>query len=77
MAEQYWQAANWRRLVPKSTTGSLAFALLREHKLGRKRLLHTYLAATLLDNGITTLISCDTDDFKVFTQLRLINPITE
>ena len=77
IAEQYWQAANWRRMIPKSTTGSLAFALLREHKLGRKRLLDTYLAATLLDNGITSLITCDTDDFRVFSRLQLINPMKD
>ena len=77
IAEQYWQAANWHRMIPKSTTGSLTFSLLREHKLGRKRLLDTYLAATLLDNGITSLITCDRDDFKVFSQLQLINPMTD
>ena len=77
IAEQYWQAADWRQLIPKPTTGSRAFALLREHKLGRKRLIDTYLAATLLDHEITALITCDTSDFKTFTQLvELINPLS-
>ena len=75
IAEQYWQAANWQRLIPKSTTGSLAFALLRQYNLGRKRLLDTYLAATLLDNGVASLITCDTEDFRIFSQLHLINPM--
>jgi hypothetical protein len=64
IAEQYWQAANWHRMIPKPTTGSLAFSLLREHNLDRKRLRDTYLAATLLDNGITSLITCDVANFK-------------
>jgi len=76
MAEQYWHAANWHRLIPKSTTGSVALDLSRKHKLGRKRLLDTYLAATLIDNGIPALITCDTQDFKVFGRLQLINPLT-
>ncbi len=77
IAEQYWQATNWHRLLPQFTTGARAFGLLREHKIGRKRLLDTYLAANLLENGITSLITCDTDDFKIFRDLTLINPIKE
>ena len=76
IAEQYWLAADWHPLIPKSTTGSRAFALLRNHRLGRKRLLDTYLAATLLDHGVTTLITCDTGDFNIFSDLQLINPLT-
>ena len=75
IAEQYWQAADWHRLIPKSTTGSRAFALLRDHRLGRERLLDTYLAATLLDYGLTTLITCDTEEFNIFSDLQLINPL--
>jgi predicted nucleic acid-binding protein len=42
-----------------------------------KRFKPPLTAATLIDHGITSLITCDTDDFKIFTQLQLINPITE
>ena len=75
MAEQYWNAGDWHRLVPKPTTGARALALLRQYKLGRKRLLDTYLAATLLDSEIIHLITCNHDDFKIFKELRLINPL--
>ncbi len=47
IAEQYWNASNWRRLLPQPGTGAKAFDLLRLYGLGRKRLLDTCFAATL------------------------------
>ena len=75
IAEQYWNAADWHRLITKPTTGSRAIALLRKHKLGRHRLLDTYFAATLLESGIKALITCNTDDFKIFDEFELIDPV--
>ncbi len=75
IVEQYWNAISWRRLFPQPSTGTRALDLLRSYRLGRKRLLDTYFAATLLDNGVTTLITCDSTDFGVFEELHLINPL--
>ena len=75
MAEQYWNASDWRRLFPQPSTGTRTLDLLRSHRLGRKQLLDTYFAATLLDNGVTSLITCDSKDFGVFEELRLIDPL--
>ena len=50
IVEQYWNASDWRRLFPQPNTGTRALDLLRRYRLGRKRLLDTYFAATLLDN---------------------------
>ena len=75
IAEQYWNASNWRQLLPQSVTGNRALDLLIRYSLGRKRLLDTYLAATLLDNGVTLLVTCDSKDFEVFRELELINPL--
>ena len=75
IVEEYWNASNWHHLLPQPSTGTRALDLLRRYRLGRKRLLDTYFAATLLDNGVTTLITCDETDFRVFEELRLINPL--
>jgi predicted nucleic acid-binding protein len=75
IAQQYWNAADWEQLLPKTTTGARAFDLLRRNKLGRKRLLDTYLAAALLDHGIPALITCNTADFRIFEGLKLIDPL--
>jgi predicted nucleic acid-binding protein len=77
LAEQYWSASNWQQLLPGSGTAARAFDLLRRHELGRNRLLDTYFAATLLDNRITSLVTCDVKDFRVFRELALINPLEE
>jgi predicted nucleic acid-binding protein len=74
IVEQYWNAANWRKLLPRRQTGAKTFELLRRHGLGRKRLLDTYLAATLLDHNIHALLTCNTRDFQVFSELELIDP---
>ncbi len=74
-AEKYWNAAGWHQLVPKAQTGSRTLALIREHRLCRKRLLDTHLVATLLDNNINALITCDPGDFAVFRQLQILNPL--
>ncbi len=65
IAEQYWNASDWRRLLPQPGTGTRTLDLFRRHRLGRKRLLDTYFAATLLDNGVSTLITCNSVDFGV------------
>jgi hypothetical protein len=38
---------------------------LREHRLGRKRLLDTMLAATFRSAGISSILTCDRTDFEV------------
>lgn len=75
IAQQYWNAADWEQLLPKPTSGARAFDLLKKNKLGRNRLLDTHLAAVLLDHGITTLITCNGVDFRVFRDLNLIDPL--
>ena len=51
-----------------------AFDLLERHGLGRKRIADTLFASTLLRHGITELITCNPDDFKVFDELKVIDP---
>jgi predicted nucleic acid-binding protein len=75
IAQQYWNAPNWRQLLPLTTTATRTFDLLRRYKLGRKRLLDTFQAATLMDHGIRSLITCDSADFRVFEELQLLNPL--
>jgi predicted nucleic acid-binding protein len=41
-----------------------AFALVDCHRLGRKRLADTLLAATLLRHGVRQLVTCNPGDFE-------------
>ena len=43
-----------------------AFDLLAEHSLGRKRIADTLFAATLLENGVERLLTCNARDFQRF-----------
>ena len=51
-----------------------ALDLVDRHRLGRKRLAGTLLAATLLGLGVRQLVTCNRSDFEVFADLELIDP---
>jgi predicted nucleic acid-binding protein len=54
-----------------------AFALLKRHQLGRKRIADTLFAACLLGHGVRELITCNPDDFRIFDSLAMIDPRDE
>ena len=45
---------------------------MKKHKLGRKRVLDTALAATLVAAGVEHLITGNAADYSVFRDLQLI-----
>jgi predicted nucleic acid-binding protein len=51
-----------------------AFDLLERHQLGRKRIADTLFAASLLNQGVRELITCNVADFQIFEELTLIDP---
>lgn len=54
-----------------------ALDLLARHRLGRKRVFDALLAATLLVNGVDTLITCNPADYGVFSDLMVLDPRTD
>jgi len=54
-----------------------AFDLIERHQLGRRRIADALFAATLLDAGVETLVTCNEKDFAVFDDLTLIDPRRE
>lgn len=52
----------------------LALHLLERHRLGRKRIADTLLAATLLRHGVNSIMTCNPSDFAVFNDLEVIDP---
>lgn len=71
-AEFWWQAREVVRLYPNARATTQFFNWIRQHRLGRKRLLDTLLAASLHSNGMHHLITNNTADFKVFGCFELI-----
>jgi predicted nucleic acid-binding protein len=51
-----------------------AFDLLERHQLGRKRIADTLFAASLLNQGVRELVTCNVADFQIFEELTLIDP---
>lgn len=59
-------------LFPNTDSMSRFFELMKKHKLGRKRVLDTALAATLIAAKVKHLITGNAADYSVFSDLTLI-----
>ena len=68
----WWQATEVERIVPDEQVAGQFLAWMREHGLGRKRLLDTLLAATYYRRGVTRIISSSARDYRVFGVFELI-----
>ncbi len=73
-ARAYLQHANVECLSLDALTVAGAFDLMERHRLGRKRIADTLFAASLLENGVRELITCNPADFRIFEELTLIDP---
>lgn len=71
-AEEWWNATEVIRLFPTSESTTDFFQWVRQHRLGRKRLLDTMLAAALNCGGIKRLITNNGADFRIFGVLELV-----
>lgn len=62
----WWNAAEVRHIYPTAESTVLFFDWLSVHRLGRKRLLDTFLAATFRSAGVTRIISGNVRNFSLF-----------
>lgn len=74
IASGYMGRSNVECLAVDERSMLLALALLGRHALGRKRIVDTLLAATLLTHGVRRLATFDTRDFKRFEDLTAFEP---
>ena len=58
---------NWR-------TPRLAMELIKKYKLSSDMVFDAYLVATALGNGINTIATDNTKDFKKIIEVKIINP---
>lgn len=77
LAGGYLRRTNVTCVDATGTAMELALDLLARHRLGRKRVFDALLAATLLVNGVDTLITCNPDDFRMFDDLTVLDPRTD
>ena len=67
----WWEAEETEQLHPSPKSIALFFGWMTRHRLGRKRILDTMLAATLHGAGVTSLLTLNPDDFRIFACFEL------
>ena len=72
IAKFWWEADETIPLLPESESVSRFFAMMKTHKLGRKRILDTSLASQCVHAGITHLITSNVRDYRIFPEITLI-----
>ena len=68
----WWNAREVARVFPDEECVAQFLAWMRDHGLGRKRLLDTMLAATYYGCGITTIATSNARDYRTFGVFQLI-----
>jgi len=66
LAQQWWSAAEVDPVFPDAAAVQQFLDWHRVHKLGRKRLLDTLLAATYCKSGITHILTLNPTGFDLF-----------
>jgi predicted nucleic acid-binding protein len=74
LARSYLNRTNVSCLAVTDEALALALTLVDQHRLGRKRIADTLLAATYIVHRVDALITCDPDDFAIIDGLRVIDP---
>jgi predicted nucleic acid-binding protein len=62
----WWNATEVVHIFPTAESTLLFLNWLAEHRLGRKRLLDTLLASTMLAGEVTSILTLNRDDFEIF-----------
>jgi len=71
-AEHWWQAREVVRIYPEGDAVTTWIEWLRDHRLGRKRLLDTMLAASACTQGISSIVTNNETDFKIFGRFKIL-----
>ena len=73
-AELIWNSMQVIRVFPDTLATSQFLAWMSHHRLGRKRLLDTLLAATYWSAGIRAIVTLNPADFKLFGCFTVLEP---
>ncbi|MFN0020419.1 MAG: type II toxin-antitoxin system VapC family toxin [Pirellulaceae bacterium] len=73
-AEIWSTAVDVKQYLPHENAVELFFHWMNQHRLGRKRVLDTMLAATYATEGVTKIATLNEDDFRVFGVFEFVSP---
>lgn len=65
-AESWWNAREVVQVFPSAEAMQLFLDWLRGHRLGRKRLLDTQLAATYAARSVRSIVTSNARDYRIF-----------
>lgn len=65
-AQLWWNAPEVVQVLPDAGATLLFLKWMKEHRLGRKRILDTQLAATYHKAGVRSILSSNARDYRVF-----------
>ena len=63
--ETWWESTEVDQLGTDALSIRTFFQWMRQHRLGRKRILDTFLASTFYEAGILSVLTTNTRDFSV------------
>ena len=73
-ASLWWNAVEVKRVYPTRESTTLFLEWLLHHRLGRKRLLDTQLAATHWAVGVRRVLTPNARDFAIFGGFQILSP---
>jgi predicted nucleic acid-binding protein len=73
-AQMWWNAVEVTQVFPTDAAVNKFLGWMRQHGLGRKRILDTFLGATYLTAGVTSLMTTNGKDFRTFGVFNIVEP---
>ena len=73
-ARMWWTATEVTQVYPTDAAVNTFVGWMKNHGLGRKRILDTLLGATYLTAGITSLMTTNSRDFRIFGVFNIVEP---
>ncbi len=74
IALEWWLGREVEQVFPDDGATQLFLSWMERHRLGRKRLLDTQLAATYRRAGVTSLLTTNPGDFGIFGEFTCLTP---
>ena len=74
VALDWWMGREVEQVFPDAGATRLFLVWMELHRLGRKRLLDTQLAATYRQAGISSLLTTNPGDFAIFAEFSCLVP---
>ncbi len=63
-------------ITPDYTTHRIALELIKKYEIVSNRIFDAYFAATAISNDIDTVVTDNSKDLKIFSEITVINPFS-